>query len=308
MARFVVSLVGAVLGAMMDLNFLYYAMGGVTLVSVVLVTTVLVRKDVVASEGRIARFAGRIQGSWPAVLIMAITTLVVGVQGAFESTVHDALGWDFTWVVYAIEGQFVQTFQDTLRNPILDWVFTAVYTVGAFWLYHLPFWFCVLTGRSRSALIVALSLAGIWIVGILAYFFLPVFEVWVTSDAPYNYGHVVNVLFDTMPSTRDSPYYMAAINNNFPSLHVGTTMGVVLALRYAGERKMFRFLFPFAAGVALATMYLGIHWVLDVIAGILLAWGAAVLATRIADKQAVSFGVSTARPASEGSDVEPGSR
>ncbi len=268
---------------MMDLNFLYYAMGGVSLAGIVLATTIAVRADFLPSTGRVARYVRLVQASIPAIIVMGVTTLVVGLQGAFESTVQEALGWDFTPIVFAFEGTLVQWFQDTARTPILDWGFTAVYTVGAFTIYHYPFYFCVLTGRSRSALVIAFALAAIWSVGILAYFFLPVYEVWFTSQAPYNYGHVVNVLFETMPSTAASPYYMDAINNNFPSLHVGASMGVVLALRAAGEKLLFRILMPFSTAIAIATMYLGIHWMVDVVAGVLLAWGASLLAVRAAD-------------------------
>jgi len=227
-----------------------------------------------------ARHVGRMRGALPAVVVLSLTTLAAGLQGGFERAVQAWHGLDFTPLVWAIEGDLVQRFQDAARTPALDYFFVTVYTVGAFLFYFVPFFILVALGRAHNAMRIAATMAIIWGVGILFYFFVPVNEVWMTAQAPYHYTHVENVLFEHVPSARTSEAYALATNNNFPSLHVALSCGIAAALWFGGERWLAIPGTFIAAGVTVATMYLGIHWAVDVVAGLALALGAAWLAHR----------------------------
>lgn len=267
----------ALTGSVLDLNFLYYAMGALSVGGLVLATFALQRSGRLDPDSRFARHVERMRGALPAVIVLSVTTLAAGLQGGFERQVHAALGWDFTPWVYAIEGNAAERFQDALRAPWLDYLLVAVYTVGAFSLYFVPFFILVGLGRGRNAMRIAGTMACIWAVGIVFYFLFPVNEVWLTAGAPYNYTHTVNILFERVPSAATSDAYMLAVNNNFPSLHVALTVGVATALWLGGERWLAVPATLVAFGVTVATVYLGIHWFVDVAAGLVLATGSAWL-------------------------------
>lgn len=268
--------------SLLDLNFLYYAMGLVSVGALALAVWVGIRGGAIQPDSRFAKHVQKMRTAIPAILVLSVTTLAAGLQGGFERMVTNALGWDFTPLFYALEGNLVERIQDALRNPVLDYVLVTIYTVGSFSLYFIPFFILVALGRGKSALRVSLTMAGIWAVGIVFYFLFPVYEVWTTAspDYPYNYTQVEPVLFEYLPEARESWGYQTALNNNFPSLHVALTCGIATALWLAREKWLAIPATVIAAGVTLATVYLGIHWVLDVIAGFALAGGAAWLAHR----------------------------
>jgi membrane-associated phospholipid phosphatase len=153
--------------------------------------------------------------------------------------------------------------------------------MGSFSLYFVPFFTLVALGRGGNALRVAVTMAGIWAVGILFYFFVPVNEVWLAAKDPSYHLHVVNVLFERLPSAKVSDAYQTAVNNNFPSLHVALSTGIAMALWWGRERWLAAMATVVALGVTVATRYLGIHWVSDVVAGLALAAGASWSAHQI---------------------------
>lgn len=270
----------AISGSVLDLNFLYYAMGLISVGGLVLATWALQRAHKLDPGSRFARHVARMRTALPAVVVLSVTTIAAGLQGGFERQVQALHQWDFTWMAWAIEGNLIERFQDAARSPMLDYVFVTVYTAGAFLFYFVPFFILVAMGRGHNAMRIAATMAIIWGVGILFYFFFPVSEVWMTASAPYNYTQVENVLFEHVPSARTSEQYALATNNNFPSLHVALTTGIATALWLGRERWLAIPGTVIAVGVGIATMYLGIHWVVDVIAGIALAFAAAWLAHR----------------------------
>lgn len=258
-----------------DLNFLYYTMGLVSVGGLAFATFALQRGGRLAPGSAFARHVARIRTALPAVIVLSVTTLAAGLQGGFERAVQAWHGWDFTPLVWGIEGNLAERFQDAARTPFLDYLLVTVYTVGAFSLYFVPFFVLVALGRGRNAMRIAGTMAIVWGVGIGFYFLFPVNEVWMTALPPYEYTHVTNVLFERMPDARASDAYMLAVNNNFPSLHVALSCGIATALWLGRERWLAIPASLVALGVTVATVYLGIHWVVDVVAGLALAGGAA---------------------------------
>lgn len=253
---------------------LYLFMALASLGTLALVTALRGRQD-----GWLGRYAARVTPAYPYILLQAGVMLLIGLEAAVELQVTAWLGWDFTPLVYAVEGRLVERFQDALHTsawgPYFDSFFVLVYTWGAFLLTVVPFLTLVFTGRVASLRRVTFTLAIVWAVGLVFYLFFPVYEVWVTASAPYHYTHTKNILIERSPGLLDATIYQLNLNNNFPSLHTGVAAANVIALYYAREKWLFRLGAPIATGVIIATVYLGIHWLVDLIAGLALAWGAA---------------------------------
>ena len=68
------------------------------------------------------------------------------------------------------------------------------------------------------------------------------------------------------------------ISSSFPSGHAASAVAGAYALALVWPRGR-RVLWTLAALVAVSRLYLGVHYPLDVVAGALLGWGCAVLAT-----------------------------
>ena len=297
------TLVRALKASALNPDLLYFAMGGIAIGGVLLATVVARHKG--KGDSWFARYAQRLRSAVPALLLMSGIIFVVGLQGNFERAVQAWHGWDFTWVAWAIEGNAAERFQDHFRRPWLDGPVVAVYSAGAFLLYQVPFLCLVLLGRGRSAMRVAATLGAVWAVGIVCYFFVPVYEVWVTASPPYNWTHVENVYFDYVPEARGSYNYQTAINNNFPSLHVGASWAIAASLLLARERWLGIPAALVASGVTFATVYLGIHWFVDVAAGLALAWGAAWLVHRKLPTEEASVRLALTPAEAPGPSVQP---
>lgn len=289
--------------ASMDLfDLLYWGMGAVAIGGLVVGLALIRRRPRTGPASPLAR---RLFASIPAMIIFGVTVFAVGLQNRIEPWATRTFSYDFTPWVFAFEGRAVEIVQHALRCRALDWILTVVYSVGAFIGYNGPFLLLVALGRSRSALTVAVAGSVIWTVAIVFYTFVPVYEVWMTASAPYHYTRTVAVLMETLPTTPNSAAYILQLNNNFPSLHVAGMAGVTFALRRAGEKTLFWLIAPLAAGVTCATIYLGIHWVVDVVAGIGLGWGASVVGARFSARRYEALARLAGAPAPEGLQPPP---
>ncbi len=255
-----------------------YSLMALATIGSLLVFTSLVR---FAGDGALGRYARRIAPAWPYVLVFAGTSVAAGLQIAVERDLSNWLlahGVDFTPYVFAVEGSLVEHLQNGLHDgpagPLLDHVLVFAYTWGAYLISFVPLLFFVFTARVAAARHLTLMLVYTWIVGYTFYLFFPVFEVWAVAKEP-GYGLDVQYLLGAdAPSLKDAMLTRIHLNNNFPSLHVASTLVNAIAIHHARIVWMNAIAVPLAVLISFSTMYLGIHWALDVVAGVGLAWGA----------------------------------
>ena len=133
--------------------------------------------------------------------------------------------------------------------------------------------------RVRKAYVFLSAATWAWILGTLCYYLLPSLGPY--AAVPREFAGLRHTpITDTQaeylaeraafladPSTSDAFVSLGA----FASLHVGFTTLVFLMARYYGLRRVSRALAVYLAAVILATVYFGWHYVLDDIAGVLLA-------------------------------------
>ena len=214
----------------------------------------------------------------PYLLLIALLMLILMVETKFDIVwTQDIIKLDFTHFIYSLEGDFVETFQSFFWNAYAKWWFIFVYTIIYGLLYYFfVLYFTVWVDDERMLKKITNAFLFTYIIAMPFYLFFPVNEVWTTHVMyePYNYGHTIGVLHDALPGSEAYLYTICSINNCFPSLHTSFSLTIFFLL-IINDFLWRRYLLPvvglFSISVVIATLYLGVHWVTDVIAGALLA-------------------------------------
>lgn len=186
-----------------------------------------------------------------------------------------AIGWNITGILYAIEGDFVATVQ-TIASPRLTALFSFVYLYGYVFLGVFPviaYWVLEDATPIRKTLV---AFALNYALGLVGYTLF-------IAYGPRNLlpGAVQELLYTMYPQTQVLTSTVNANTNAFPSLHTSISVTVaLLARRTRDQYPGWYVLSVLLTGlIIISTMYLGIHWVTDIVAGGLLA----VVSIRVAD-------------------------
>lgn len=193
------------------------------------------------------------------------------------------LGVDyFTDLFYSIEGDLVPTLalwthQSNFFSWGLMYFFIVIYTqLYPFILWFMPLYFVAEDDRaSRLGIHTFLVTYAIQFAFML---FLPVTNVFTYMDLDLAIEYLI-------PNYIDSYYLNTTPNNCFPSLHVAMPFAAMLASLYSPNKKVKWLTIPSAILIASSTIYLAIHWILDVLAGITLATGAFLIAKKLLKRE-----------------------
>ena len=199
-----------------------------------------------------------------------------------DPTISSHISFDFTEKIYNLEGNIVATFQ-SIRNPILDYYFVFVYMIGfPFLLYFTPVLYMISRDiKSLKFAVIAYVLAISISLPFLIFF--PVHDAWWASSnyAWYNGKAISFRLKEIWPSGIIIFYKFTTLNNCFPSLH--STLSAVMAYTaIIAKYKRYSYVaILMALSIPIATMYLGIHWLTDVIGGEAIAILSIIIALKI---------------------------
>lgn len=185
--------------------------------------------------------------------------------------------WDIA--IFGIEPTiWVQKFFTPIATDLLSVSYGLYFALPLFLMLLLSLW-----DRRFDVRHVALCLSLVFMMGFVGYVFLPAsppryFIEHLYTDPPRLYGLF---LFNRLQGAWDG---LSVISGGaFPSLHVGiSTVALIYAWRYRNLNRMFRILLyayiPLAISLWFSTVYLRHHWVIDIVAGWLVAWAAYLLA------------------------------
>lgn len=187
------------------------------------------------------------------------------------------LGWNITPAIHSLEGAFVADVQ-SIATPPLTAYFSFSYIYGYVFLLVFPFvaYFALSDRRPLKRTAVAYGLN--YSLGLLCYLLF-------VSYGPRNLlpDLVEPLLYGTYPETQILTSRVNTNTNVFPSLHTSLSVtAACLAWTTRGDYpRWFAVAVFFAVSVAAATMYLGIHWATDVVAGAALGWFSVYAAERL---------------------------
>ncbi|AHG01431.1 phosphoesterase PA-phosphatase (plasmid) [Halostagnicola larsenii XH-48] len=180
---------------------------------------------------------------------------------------------DITDGLYAVEGDFVPVLQDVIPDATIEF-FTVMYMFGfPYLLVTAPILYFLSTSqRHLKELLVAYLLN--YVIGAICY------TLFIAYGPRNHLSSVDGLMYEFYPQTQDLTAAVSANTDVFPSLH--TSLAVVVLVFAWRSRKEYPRWFPLAAfvvtSVVISTMYLGIHWALDIVAGAVLGVGSVYIA------------------------------
>ncbi len=244
---------------------------------------VAVASVTVVGPGRLRRTARTIRGRLrEAAGPLAALALVLALNGVVRD-VGIELSWlvgvNVTSAIYVVEGEFVAWLQ-SLGTPAVTTLLGYVYVYGYAFLVVFPLVAYLALEDGRYLRATATAYVVNYAVGLCCYLLF-------IAYGPRNYmpDLVQSLLYDALPRFQLLTSEINTNTNVFPSLH--TSLSATVALLAVRSREAYPRWVPvavtLAASVALATMYLGIHWATDVVAGLVLAGGSVAVAARVHD-------------------------
>jgi len=195
-------------------------------------------------------------------------------------------GWNFTPLIYSIEGDIVVHIQNFFLNHYLTLFFSGVYIVGYMFINYFTILFFIYMDDKELADKTALNYALVYLIATPFYLFFPVD---VTS---FYLSNVHSLLYDFSGGFHKFFVAVDPFDNCFPSLHIAIPVSIFILIyrstRYRGTKDYDRylyFLFIFTLLFIFAILYLGIHWVVDIFGGIFVA----LLAVYLVEKNSKDF-------------------
>ena len=187
-------------------------------------------------------------------------------------------GLDMTPWLYAIEGDLVLHLQQFFEAEWLTILLTHFYVAGFMFICYVSvFYFAYFDDRWISDR-VTLTIAWVYIFAIPFYLF---FNVRVTGDY---IPEMETLAYSLNPEIADWFRRIDPFTNCMPSLHIGVPFSVWLCLKRFDEDERWalyrKIVLAYTILTCFTILYLGIHWILDIIGGMLVASAAVSMAER----------------------------
>lgn len=223
-----------------------------------------------------ARGRERLRRIGPFVVILGVVLIINRIGRRVGPELSWIIGWNVTGKIYAIEGTIVADVQ-SFAVPSVTTYFSFAYLHGYVFLLVFPLiaYFALENIEPLQETILAYTFN--YGIGLLCYILF-------IAYGPRNLMPelVESLLYTNWPEAKFLTSQVNVNSNVFPSLHASLSL-TVAALAYRTRDVYPRWWYlswVLAASVVISTMYLGIHWALDVVAGGVLALVSVYAATR----------------------------
>ncbi|QWC19212.1 phosphatase PAP2 family protein [Halorubrum sp. 2020YC2] len=236
-----------------------------------------------------SELSGRLWDARRVVAVLCVVLIASALGRSWLLDVSRLFGLQATAFIYGLEGGFVAWIQATFATPELTAYFSWVYVYGYAFLLSFPVIAYLALPRTVTLRRVLVAYALNYAIGLALYTL-------VFAHGPRNVmpDMVTPLLFATRPDVMALTSEVNVNSNVFPSLHtsLSVTVGTFAVLTREAYPRWTLVAVPLSLSVVVATMYLGIHWLTDVVAGFALAFGCVALAYRLVDAHGDAVGAS----------------
>ncbi|WP_305025305.1 phosphatase PAP2 family protein [Paenibacillus lacisoli] len=212
-------------------------------------------------------------------LILFAAMVCVLLMNKYELQFENAMKFsgDFTPDIFGLEGRFVHHFQQLFYTPWLTPILVFFYIVvfqtiliSSVGIYAAKKNWVWMYGTCYAVIIN-------YLVAIPFYLFFPVNEVWHYAPAQVTFH-----MLDAFPAFEEIYRPLSGLNNCFPSLHTAISV-TVSALAIRSGVKSWSIIAPICGVIIVFSIfYLGVHWLSDMLAGLVLGLTASTLGLRLA--------------------------
>lgn len=202
-------------------------------------------------------------------VVVAVHLVVVQMDGPLTRW----LGWDFASVLENVENGVVPALA-RFWTPALTTALTLVYVVVQPWMMLFAPLLFILSDEERAAKASLLLFPLAYAMALPFFLFFP-------ATAAYLHHGIAPPFFEVWPELTETYWRATSTNNSFPAIHVAIAFLVANATRYSRNVRFRYFAFAHAGLVAIAALYLNVHWLTGVLGGALIAAFAATLTSRV---------------------------
>lgn len=248
---------------------------------VVVGTLIALTTFVVVGRPRLAQLCRhrreRLRDVFPSLVLLGIVLVINRVARQLAPELSWIIGFRITDLIYSLEGTFVAWVQ-SFATPVATTYFMYVYVYGYVYLLVFPLVAYLALENLGPLRETILAYTFNYAIGLTCYILF-------VAYGPRNLMPelVESLLISGWPESALLTSEINVNTNVFPSLH--TSLSVTVALLAYRTRRVYpgwlAIAVPLAGSVAVATMYLGIHWAIDVVGGTILGVVSVWLVTRV---------------------------
>lgn len=198
--------------------------------------------------------------------------------------------FNLTPAIYGLEGNTVFWIQHALESTAMTWFLSIVY-IGGF-LFIICFSLVLFAYHDKYVIASKLALLNLVLIIMIIPFYL--FVIVYTPSYPKMFNpesyalvrEMEPLLYNLGPHVNEFFLGYETFNNCFPSMHIGYPSAILMLLvwRCKGHNGYKVFLSVMLSLIGLAILYLGIHWITDIIGGLVTAFFSVIITDRYASR------------------------
>jgi len=174
------------------------------------------------------------------------------------------VGYDYANILVRFEDGIANWFSQNW-NPILLYFFVFIYIIIYPFSVLFSLIYFILDDQKKALKNLAYALVVTYVISLPFYLFLPITNV-------YTYYGTESALETVIPSIEQFFYSTTTHNNCLPSLHTAMVIFLAYCASLTNNKKFAYFNYFLMVSVLISVIYLSIHWLTDVIAGIIVAF------------------------------------
>jgi len=210
-------------------------------------------------------------------LIICVVILHLFEVNILDPYATTSIGQDYSSLFISIEGNIVANISFYWDSILLTFFVIMYIVVYPFILWFSTLYFCI-DDQKKALQSLAVGLLVLYVISLPFYVFFPVSNVYITN----NIDSALSLIFPYI----DHFFYLTTTSNNcFPSLHVGMSILICWSVKQTHNKRYYLFTLFSLICIVISVLYLAIHWIIDVIGGILVATAAIIISNAVLKKR-----------------------